>query len=88
VARSLAALGPAGAPALLGVMLESFLHAGRQEWKPGGPHAYGVSITDACIGFDETEESLGELARAWQGGRRVPEAAAELPRSCTRAAAS
>ncbi len=65
VARSLAALGPRGAPALLGVMLESFLTAGRQEWKPGGPHAYGLSITDACLGFDETAELLGELANAW-----------------------
>ncbi|HEY8121616.1 MAG TPA: 3-deoxy-7-phosphoheptulonate synthase [Myxococcota bacterium] len=66
VARALAALGPAGAPALLGVMLESFLRAGRQDWKPGGTHERGLSITDACIGFAETEELLGELARAWR----------------------
>ena len=69
VARALAALGRAGAPALLGVMIESFLQAGRQEWKPGGAHAYGLSITDACLGFSETADLLGELARAWRSER-------------------
>jgi 3-deoxy-7-phosphoheptulonate synthase len=41
-------------------------HAGRQDWKPGGEHRYGVSITDACIGFEETAELLGALARSWR----------------------
>jgi 3-deoxy-7-phosphoheptulonate synthase len=64
VAQALAALGPRGAPGLLGVMLESHLHAGRQDWKPGGEHRYGVSITDACLGFAETQELLEDFARA------------------------
>jgi 3-deoxy-7-phosphoheptulonate synthase len=88
VARALAALGPAGAPALLGVMLESFLESGRQDWKPGGEHVYGVSITDACIGFDATADVLGRLARAWRARARAPRAAAGSPGSCARSAAS
>jgi 3-deoxy-7-phosphoheptulonate synthase len=71
VARALAEIGPQRAPALLGVMLESFLQGGRQDWRPGGKHAYGVSITDACIGFEETAEVLRALARAWQPRARA-----------------
>jgi len=88
VAGALAALGPRGAPALLGVMLESFLHAGRQDWRPGGEHEYGVSITDACIGFEATAEVLGQLARAWRGGSHAPRAEVASARSCTGTAAS
>ena len=51
-------------------MLESNLHAGRQDWMPDAPLRYGVSITDACIGWEETEALLYEMARAVaQGGR-------------------
>lgn len=53
--------------ALLGVMLESHLNPGRQSWAPGQDLAYGVSITDACIGWEETEELLHEIA----GGVRL-----------------
>jgi 3-deoxy-7-phosphoheptulonate synthase len=88
VARALAAGGRAAAPALLGVMLESFLRAGRQDWKPGGEHTYGVSITDACIGFDDTARVLEELAAAWRDHARAPQASALLPESCAKAAAS
>ena len=51
-----------GAPGILGVMLESHLHGGRQDWQPGERLAHGVSITDACIGFEETVDLLRELA--------------------------
>jgi 3-deoxy-7-phosphoheptulonate synthase len=54
----------AGQGALLGVMLESHLLAGRQAWGEGTPLAYGVSITDACIGWEETEALLREAAQA------------------------
>ncbi len=64
VCREIAALRSAGAPGLLGVMLESHLEAGRQEWQPGAALRYGVSITDACLGFAETEALLRELASA------------------------
>ena len=51
-----------GSNDVLGVMLESHLEAGRQDWGPGAELRYGVSITDACIGFEETEALLRELA--------------------------
>ncbi|MCC5946957.1 MAG: 3-deoxy-7-phosphoheptulonate synthase [Nitriliruptoraceae bacterium] len=49
---------------LLGVMLESNLQPGRQDWHPNQPLEYGVSITDACVGWDETVELLGRCAAA------------------------
>jgi 3-deoxy-7-phosphoheptulonate synthase len=54
----------AGEPRIMGVMLESNLHPGRQDWMPDAPLAHGVSITDACIGWEETEQLLHELAGA------------------------
>jgi 3-deoxy-7-phosphoheptulonate synthase len=53
----------AGQQAILGVMLESNLLPGRQTWMQGAPLKYGVSITDACIGFAETERLLCAAAR-------------------------
>jgi 3-deoxy-7-phosphoheptulonate synthase len=54
----------AGDIRVAGVMLESNLHAGRQDWLPDAPLRYGVSITDACIGWEETESLLFEMATA------------------------
>jgi 3-deoxy-7-phosphoheptulonate synthase len=54
----------AGNRALMGLMLESSLHPGAQRWKPGAALDYGVSITDACIGWEETEQLLVEIAEA------------------------
>ena len=48
----------AGQRAILGVMLESNLRPGNQTWMRGAPLEYGVSITDACIGWEETERML------------------------------
>jgi 3-deoxy-7-phosphoheptulonate synthase len=50
--------------ALMGLLLESNLSPGRQDWRPGAPLAYGVSITDACLGWEDTERLLGEVAAA------------------------
>ncbi|MEY3020227.1 MAG: hypothetical protein RLZZ272_1211 [Actinomycetota bacterium] len=59
---------------LLGLMLESNLAAGRQDWAPGIDLAHGVSITDACIDFDETvvllEGCAAAVRSARSGGRR------------------
>jgi 3-deoxy-7-phosphoheptulonate synthase len=55
--------------ALLGLLIESFLEPGRQAWRKGEPLARGVSITDACIGWAETEELLGEIAQAVRAAR-------------------
>src|SRR5215831_10500297 len=43
---------------IVGVMVESHLNAGRQDLVPGEALAYGVSITDPCIGWDDTERLL------------------------------
>jgi 3-deoxy-7-phosphoheptulonate synthase len=51
-----------GQSAILGLLVESNLEAGQQKWQAGAELRYGVSITDACIGWDETEELLGQIA--------------------------
>ncbi len=53
-----------GEEAIMGLLLESNLQPGRQDWKPGVPLAYGVSITDACMGWAETEPLLYDIAAA------------------------
>lgn len=47
---------------IFGVMVESHLKAGRQDLVPGKPLAYGVSITDGCIGWEESRGLLDTLA--------------------------
>jgi 3-deoxy-7-phosphoheptulonate synthase len=49
---------------IMGVMIESHLNPGRQDLLPGKPLDYGVSVTDACIGWDATEPLLRQLAEA------------------------
>jgi 3-deoxy-7-phosphoheptulonate synthase len=56
----------AGSDRIFGVMLESHLVEGRQDYVPGHPAVYGQSITDACISLDETEAVLEQLALAQQ----------------------
>lgn len=51
-----------GQTGILGLLLESNLKPGKQSWGIGQPLEYGVSITDACIGWDETETLLYDLA--------------------------
>ena len=51
---------------VFGVMLESHLVEGRQDYVPGQPAVYGQSITDACISLEQTEPLLERLARAQQ----------------------
>jgi 3-deoxy-7-phosphoheptulonate synthase len=59
----------AGAGAIVGVMLESFLVAGRQELGAEADLSYGQSITDACMDWDGTVEVLGRLAAAVRARR-------------------
>ncbi|WP_368872358.1 3-deoxy-7-phosphoheptulonate synthase AroG [Proteus terrae] len=54
----------AGEKALIGVMVESHLEEGNQSLESGEPLIYGKSITDACIGWDDTETLLRQLADA------------------------
>lgn len=49
---------------IIGVMIESHINPGRQDLVPGKPLAYGVSITDACIGWVDSEKLLHQLAAA------------------------
>lgn len=65
VARQLAA----GQRGIVGVMLESFLVPGRQDLDPTRPLVRGQSITDACLGWPETERVLDELAAAVRARR-------------------
>ncbi len=51
-----------GRQSIMGLMLESNLHPGKQTWQQGKPLTYGVSITDACLGWEETEALLSDLA--------------------------
>jgi 3-deoxy-7-phosphoheptulonate synthase len=53
-----------GNRALVGVMLESFIVAGRQDLEAGRAPTYGQSITDACMSWEATVDVLGELAAA------------------------
>jgi 3-deoxy-7-phosphoheptulonate synthase len=55
-----------GEAGIAGVMLESFLVAGRQELQLGltSELTYGQSVTDACIGWDDTAVALQRLATA------------------------
>jgi 3-deoxy-7-phosphoheptulonate synthase len=48
----------------MGVMIESHLKEGRQDLLPGKELAYGQSITDACIGWEDTMGLLEALAQA------------------------
>ena len=51
----------AGNRSIFGVMVESHLVEGRQDYVEGEPLRYGQSITDACIGWEDTETLLEVL---------------------------
>jgi 3-deoxy-7-phosphoheptulonate synthase len=69
VADDIARQVESGERAIAGVMIESHLIAGRQEIKPGQSLTYGQSVTDACIGMDDTERVLARLADAVRARR-------------------
>ncbi|MEX2252875.1 MAG: 3-deoxy-7-phosphoheptulonate synthase [Thermoleophilaceae bacterium] len=60
----------AGSSSIVGVMLESFLVAGRQDLS-SSPLAYGQSITDACMDWDATVEVLDGLAASVRARREA-----------------
>jgi 3-deoxy-7-phosphoheptulonate synthase len=59
----------AGDDRIMGVMVESHLREGRQDLVPGRPLERGVSITDACIGWEDTVRLLDLLAAAVRSRR-------------------
>lgn len=67
VARQIAA----GDERICGAMIESHLKAGRQDIVPGQPLEYGLSVTDACINWEDSVALLDQLADAVRGRRRV-----------------
>ena len=64
VAHDVAAQIAGGERRIMGLMVESHLHEGRQNLQPGQPLKPGVSITDACIGWEQTVPVLQALAQA------------------------
>ncbi len=73
VARDLASQITGGARSVFGVMVESHLKAGAQKFTPGkgavSKLAYGQSITDACLGWDDSMAALEVLSAAVKARR-------------------
>ncbi len=73
VVRDIAGQISTGGRSVFGLMVESHLVAGAQKFTPGKdvPCAleYGKSITDACLGWDDSVSALGELSAAVQSRR-------------------
>jgi 3-deoxy-7-phosphoheptulonate synthase len=53
-----------GDPRIIGVMIESHLNGGRQDLIPGQSLAYGQSVTDPCIAWEDSVGALDILAEA------------------------
>ncbi|QDJ12647.1 3-deoxy-7-phosphoheptulonate synthase [Mergibacter septicus] len=53
-----------GSTGIFGVMVESHLVEGRQDLVEGQPLTYGQSITDSCLGWEDSEKVLSALADA------------------------
>jgi len=64
VGHDVAAQIALGDSRIFGIMVESHLKAGRQDLIPGKELVYGQSITDACIGWEETRGLIDILATA------------------------
>ncbi|MGQ0712021.1 MAG: 3-deoxy-7-phosphoheptulonate synthase [Rhodoferax sp.] len=74
VARDIAAQLAAGSRSIFGVMVESNLKAGAQKFTPGKDDVcrleHGKSITDACLGWDDSTALLEDLSQAVLARRR------------------
>ena len=75
VARSIAEQVSNGDNRIFGVMVESHLKGGRQDLVPGKHLEYGMSITDACLGWEDSSELLDILAESVTERRLHAEAA-------------
>src|SRR5262245_3607594 len=69
VGRDVAGQIARGDDRISGVMIESHLKAGRQDLLPGKELTYGQSITDACIGWEDSVPLLDEFAEAVRARR-------------------
>lgn len=77
VAQDVATQIAAGDARIIGLMLESHLHAGKQDHTPGCELEYGKSITDGCLGWEDSLQTLELLAKAVRE-RRARKLNAEL----------
>jgi 3-deoxy-7-phosphoheptulonate synthase len=64
VAGDVGAQVAGGESRIFGVMVESHLKAGRQDLVPGKELVYGMSITDGCIGWEDSRKVLATLSQA------------------------
>jgi len=75
VARDIATQISGGSHQVFGVMIESHIEAGAQKFTPGKDDAskleYGKSITDACLGWDDSLTSLDVLSKAVAARRKL-----------------
>ncbi|HKQ27690.1 MAG TPA: 3-deoxy-7-phosphoheptulonate synthase [Burkholderiales bacterium] len=71
VARDIAAQLARGERRIVGVMVESHLHDGRQDLRAGEPLRFGQSITDACLGWEDSVELLQGLADGVKRRRKL-----------------
>ena len=71
VAEDVAGQISQGNYAIFGVMVESHLVEGRQDLIEGSTLCYGQSITDACIGWDDTETLLATLNQSVLNRRKA-----------------
>jgi 3-deoxy-7-phosphoheptulonate synthase len=70
VARDVGAQLADGTRCIVGVMVESHLEEGRQDLVQGKPLKFGQSITDACLGWEDSLEVLDTLAAAVKKRRK------------------
>ena len=69
VAAELARQVADGNRSIIGLMMESFLEDGRQDYRKGVDLVYGQSVTDACMGWERTQPLFGLLAEAVRSRR-------------------
>jgi len=69
VSKDVSAQIASGNTQIKGIMIESHLNEGRQNNVIGQPLSYGVSITDACVSWADTEPMLEQLSKAIQARR-------------------
>ncbi len=72
VAEDIARQLVAGERRIIGAMVESHLVEGRQELENGTPLVFGQSITDPCLGWDDSLKLLERLAAAVRARRARP----------------
>jgi 3-deoxy-7-phosphoheptulonate synthase len=71
VAGDVASQVAGGDRRIVGIMIESHLNEGRQDIVAGQPLRRGVSVTDACIGMEQTVPLLAQLAQSVRARRQT-----------------